>query len=112
MTVLTIGTALLAVVWVLFVKPSLPESLPHAPGWRDVRRLQRAVRGLCGLLVVSIAWETHLLWVSGFAVAQAVTVAGFMVLLALSWPPRSIALRITELRARAEAVEDRAEWSR
>lgn len=102
----------LAAVWAWFLRPTLSRALLRSDDWRAWRRLDWSLRGLCWLLGVcagSVLWN---LWTVGWATSEALWVLVFTYAAFRAWPPESIGIRIGDLRARADAVEDRMEWGK
>lgn len=99
---------LVAMVWVHAVAPQL--NLQDCPSWQAGRRLLWALRGLSWLLAAATCWELWEWWLSGWAGPGGLFVALFGFYAWKAWPPAAIELRVGDLRARADAIEDRTEW--
>jgi hypothetical protein len=89
----------------------LEVDLPTATDWRGPMRLRRALSGLSFTLAAVGAWDAVAWWIAPQSAFQAVLAVACIV---VGWrlrPPALLESRVTELRARTEAVEDRAGWS-
>jgi hypothetical protein len=84
--------------------------LPRETNWRGPMRLRATLRGLSFALAFAGAWEAVGWWVNPQSAFQAVLAVGCLVVAWRIRPPAVLEVRVTELRARTEAIEDRAEW--
>lgn len=109
-----VGIVLTAVaaVWAWFMRPTLHRALPRSDDWRAWRRLDWSLQGLCFTLAVCAGWALWEWWVVDLAGFQGFWALLFSYAAFRAWPPASIELRVGDLRARADAVEDRTEWGK